>query len=662
MIVEIGHFALILACFVALVQAVLPMWGAQRGVASLVALARPAAQTQFLLVLAAFLALVQAFLVSDFSVIVVLQNSHSLKPLLYKITGVWGNHEGSMVLWVLILTLFGALVATFGGNLPAGLQARVLSIQAMIAFGFLAFIIVTSNPFLRIIPPPVDGNDLNPLLQDPGLAFHPPFLYLGYVGFSIAFSFAVAALIEGRVDPAWARWVRPWTLLAWCGLTFGIAMGSWWAYYELGWGGWWFWDPVENASFMPWLAGTALLHSAIVVEKRDALKIWTVLLAIITFSLSLIGTFLVRSGVLTSVHTFANDPERGVFILLLLSIAIGGSLALFAARAPVLKDTGLFTPISREGGLLLNNLFLCVATAIVFFGTLFPLFASAFGYAVTVGPPFFNLIFGILMTPLLCLVPFGPMLAWKRADLLGAAERLWAAAAAAAVAFALLLYAAGSGNALAALGLAVATWLIAGALVELADRIGLFRVSPAASWRRIRNVPRAGFGMTMAHGGLGVVVAGIVAISAWRTEHISVMQPGQSVAVGEYSVLFEGVDRVAGPNYTAEQGEFVVNREGREVARLYPEKRFYPVQGQATTEAAIRTTGFGDLYVVLGDDQGGGSRAVRIFHNPLAPWLWAGAVIMVLGGLVSLTDRRYRLGVPGRRRRSSVATVAGTNA
>ena len=661
MIVEIGHFALILAAFVALVQAALPMWGAQRGIPSLIALARPAAQTQFLLVLAAFLALVQAFLASDFSVIVVLQNSHSLKPLLYKITGVWGNHEGSMVLWVLILTLFGALVATFGANLPAGLQARVLSIQAMIAFGFLAFIIATSNPFLRIVPPPVDGNDLNPLLQDPGLAFHPPFLYLGYVGFSIAFSFAVAALIEGRVDPAWARWVRPWTLLAWCSLTFGIAMGSWWAYYELGWGGWWFWDPVENASFMPWLAGTALLHSAIVVEKRDALKIWTLLLAIITFSLSLIGTFLVRSGVLTSVHTFANDPERGVFILLLLSIAIGGSLALFAVRAPALKDTGLFAPISREGGLLLNNLFLCVATAVVFVGTLFPLFASAFGYAVTVGPPFFNLVFGILMTPFLFLVPFGPMLAWKRADLLGVAERLWIAAAAAGVTFCLLLYAAGVGKGLAALGLSLAAWLIAGAFAELADRTQVFRVSPEASWRRFRSMPRAGLGMILAHGGLGVVVAGIVAMSSWRTEQIAVMQPGQAVAIGSYSVLFEGVTQIDGPNYRAEQGTFVVSRDGREVGRLQPEKRFYPVQGQATTEAAIRTTGFGDLYVVLGQDQGGGSRTVRIFHNPLAPWLWAGAVIMVLGGLVSLTDRRYRLGVPGRRRQPSTAAVAGTN-
>jgi cytochrome c-type biogenesis protein CcmF len=661
MIVEIGHFALILAAFVALVQAALPMWGAQRGIPSLIALARPAAQTQFLLVLASFLALVQAFLASDFSVIVVLQNSHSLKPLLYKITGVWGNHEGSMVLWVLILTLFGALVATFGGNLPAGLQARVLSIQAMIAFGFLAFIIATSNPFLRIVPPPVDGNDLNPLLQDPGLAFHPPFLYLGYVGFSIAFSFAVAALIEGRVDPAWARWVRPWTLLAWCALTFGIAMGSWWAYYELGWGGWWFWDPVENASFMPWLAGTALLHSAIVVEKRDALKIWTLLLAIITFSLSLIGTFLVRSGVLTSVHTFANDPERGVFILLLLSVAIGGSLALFAVRAPALKDTGLFAPVSREGGLLLNNLFLCVATAVVFVGTLFPLFASAFGYAVTVGPPFFNLVFGMLMAPFLCLIPFGPLLAWKRADLLRIAERLWLAAAAALVTLCLLLYAAGLGNGLAALGLALAAWLVAGALAELADRTQLLRIPLAMSWRRFRSMPRAGLGMTLAHGGLGVVVAGIVAMSSWRTEQIAVMQPGQSIVVGGYSVLFEGVTQIDGPNYTAERGDFVVSRDGQQVGRLLPERRFYPVQGQATTEAAIRTTGFGDLYVVLGEDQGSGSRAVRIFHNPLAPWLWAGAVVMVLGGLVSLTDRRYRLGVPGRRRQPSTAAAAGTN-
>ena len=658
MIVELGHFALILACFVALIQAVLPLWGAQRGVVPLMALARPAAQTQFLLVLFAFLALVQAFVASDFSVSVVAQNSHSLKPLLYKITGVWGNHEGSMVLWVLILTLFGALVATFGGNLPAGLQARALSIQAMIAFGFLAFIIATSDPFLRLAQPPADGEGLNPVLQDPGLAFHPPFLYLGYVGFSIAFSFAVAALIEGRVDAAWARWVRPWTLLAWCALTFGIAMGSWWAYYELGWGGWWAWDPVENASFMPWLAGTALLHSAIVVEKRDALKIWTILLAIIAFSFSLIGTFLVRSGVLTSVHAFANDPARGVFILLLLTVAIGGSLALFAVRAPVLKDGGLFTPLSREGGLLLNNLFLSVAAGVVFFGTLFPLFASAFGYAVSVGPPFFNLVFGLLMTPFLCLLPLGPLLAWKRADLLGAAQRVWVAGLVAAITVMLLLYVTSGTAVLAVLGLGLAAWLIVGAFADLAERLRLFRVPLAASWSRVRSAPRAMLGMTLAHGGLGIVVAGIVAASAWRAEDILAMRPGQSTDISGYSVLFKGVTQVNGPNYSADRGEFVVSQDGTEVVRLYPERRFYPVRLQSTTESAIHTTGFGDLYVVLGEDQGGGARAVRIYHNPLAPWLWVGGVIMVLGGLISLTDRRYRVGVPGRRRPPSAAPAA----
>ena len=664
MIVELGHFALILAGFIALIQAVLPLWGAQRGVAPLMALARPAAQTQFLLVLTAFLTLVHAFVASDFSVSIVAQHSHSLKPLLYKITGVWGNHEGSMVLWVLILTLFGALVATFGGNLPAALQARVLSIQAMIAFGFLVFIVATSNPFLRVVPPPADGQGLNPLLQDPGLAFHPPFLYLGYVGFSMAFSFAVAALIEGRVDAAWARWVRPWTLLAWCALTFGIAMGSWWAYYELGWGGWWYWDPVENASFMPWLAGTALLHSAIVVEKRDALKIWTVLLAIIAFSFSLIGTFLVRSGVLTSVHTFASDPARGVFILLLLTIAIGGSMVLFAVRAPALKDSGLFAPLSREGGLLLNNLFLSVAAGVVFFGTLFPLFASAFGYALSVGPPFFNLVFGLLMTPFLCVLPLGPLLAWKRADLLAAAQRAWVAGLVAVVAVVLLLYMTAGSAVLAVFGLGLAAWLVVGAFADLAERTKLFRTPPAASWSRLRSVPRSALGMTLAHGGLGIVVAGIVASSAWRAEDVLVMRPGQSAEISGYSVLFEGVRQVNGPNYTAERGEFVVSRDGTQLARLNPEKRFFPVQQQSTTEAAIRTTGFGDLYVVLGDDQGNGARAVRIYHNPLAPWLWVGAVIMVIGGLISLTDRRYRVGVPGRRRPPSAApaAAAGTTA
>src|SRR5215813_3391688 len=468
MIAETGHYALILALALAIVQTILPIWGARVRDPQLMAVAVPATQLQFLLIAISFAALMTAYVTSDFSLENVWANSHSAKPLIYKIAGVWGNHEGSMVLWVLILALFGAAVATFGSNLPDELQANVLSVQGSIAAAFVLFIVTTSNPFTRLDPAPLDGQGLNPVLQDPALAFHPPFLYTGYVGFSMAFSFAVAALIDGRIDAAWARWVRPWTLAAWMCLTLGIAMGSWWAYYELGWGGWWYWDPVENASFMPWLAGTALLHSAIVVEKRDALKIWTILLAIITFSLSLIGTFLVRSGVLTSVHAFANDPARGVFILVLLTIAIGGSLVLFAVRAPSLKDSGLFAPLSREGGLLLNNLFLSVAAGVVYFGTLFPLFASAFGYAVSVGPPFFNLVFGLLMAPFLCVLPLGPLLPWKRADLLGAAQRVWLAGLVAAITVILLLYITRGSAVLAVLGLGLAAWLVVGAFADLA--------------------------------------------------------------------------------------------------------------------------------------------------------------------------------------------------
>jgi cytochrome c-type biogenesis protein CcmF len=589
---------------------------------------------------------------------VVAQNSHSAKPLLYKISGVWGNHEGSMVLWVLILTIFGAAVATFGGNLPSALKARVLAVQGMIGLGFLVFIIGTSNPFSRIIPPPMNGRDLNPLLQDPGLAFHPPFLYLGYVGFSMAFAFAVAALIEGRVDAAWARWVRPWTLAAWCCLTLGIALGSWWAYYELGWGGWWFWDPVENASFMPWLAGTALLHSAIVVEKRGALKSWTILLAIITFSLSLIGTFLVRSGVLTSVHAFATDPARGVFILILLVLTIGGSLALFALRAPALKGGGLFAPISREGGLVLNNLVLCSATATVFVGTLYPLFLDALGGGkVSVGAPYFNMTFGPLMMPLLIAVPLGPLMAWKRADLWAVLQRLWFAGVCALIAALIGWYVTTGGPVLAVLGMALAAWLVVGALVELAQRLKLFRASAADSWNRARNLPRAAYGMTLAHGGLGILLAGIVAISAWRIEVIQVMHEGESLQVAGYDLTFEGVREFEGPNYSVQRGSFLVERDGQEIGRLTPEKRFYPVQQMWTTEAAIRTSGLADLYTVVGDRQDDGGWVVRIFHNPLAPWLWAGAVIMVLGGAISLTDRRYRVGAPSRRRAAHPAAA-----
>ncbi|RME62069.1 MAG: heme lyase CcmF/NrfE family subunit, partial [Alphaproteobacteria bacterium] len=595
-------------------------------------------------------ALVHAFVTSDFSLQVVAQNSHSLKPMLYKVAGTWGHHEGSMLLWVLILALFGACVAVFGHGLPPALRARVLAVQAMVAVGFLAFILLTSNPFARLLPAPVDGNDLNPLLQDPGLAFHPPFLYLGYVGFSMAFSFAVAALIEGRVDAAWARWVRPWTLAAWMFLTVGIALGSWWAYYELGWGGWWFWDPVENASFMPWLVGTALLHTAIVVEKREAMVNWTILLAILTFALSLVGTFLVRSGVLTSVHAFAASPERGIFILALLVLAIGGSLALYAWRAPAMKNGALFAPISREGALLFNNLVLVTAAATVFVGTLYPLAVDALGGAkISVGAPYFNATFVPLMVPLLVAVPVGPMLGWKRGDLGAALARLWTAGAA-ALALMLLVWAfVGDKGSLAPFGLGVAAWLIVGALAELAGRLGLFRQPLAAVLARAQGLPRAAYGMALAHLGLGIAVAAMVALSAWRIEHIAAMQPGERVRLAGYDLEYRGVRDVMGPNYQAEQGMIAVYRGQRLWAHLAPERRFYPVQRMTTTEAAIRTTVRGDLYVVIGDAAQGDARTVRVYFNPLAPWLWVGAAVMALGAAVSLSDRRLRLGLPVRR-------------
>src|SRR3954467_13674780 len=481
MITEIGHFSLILALCVAALQVVVPLIGAHRNDPALTAWARPAALTQFLFVAVAFLCLTQAYVVSDFSVRTVAENSNSAMPLLYKISATWGNHEGSMVLWVFILALFGAAVSVFGRNLPPPLRARVLAVQAMIGIGFLLFILLTSNPFLRQFPPPADGAGLNPILQDPGLAFHPPFLYLGYVGFSIAFCFAAAALIEGRVDPAWARWVRPWALAAWCALTVGIAMGSWWSYYTLGWGGWWFWDPVENASFMPWLVGTALLHSAVVVEKREALKTWTILLAIIAFSLSLVGTFLVRSGVLTSVHAFASDPRRGVFILLLLSLYTGGALLLYAWRAPQLQGGGLFAPISREGGLLLNNLLLATAAATVLLGTLYPLFLDVVAHQkVSVGPPYFNMTFIPIMVPLIAAMAVGPMLPWKRGDLWAALSRLKLAFAAIAGAMVVTLAAAGVRSIGAACALGLAAWLFTATLVEWAERVRLF-VDPLPS-------------------------------------------------------------------------------------------------------------------------------------------------------------------------------------
>ena len=660
MIPEIGHFALVLALAVALAQTGLGLYGPHRGDARLMAMASRAAGIQFLLLAGAFAALTYAFVTSDFSVINVYENSHSAKPMLYKVTGVWGNHEGSMLLWILILALFGAGVAAFGSNLPDTLRARVLGVQGLIGAVFTLFVAGASNPFVRLDPAPVNGLDLNPLLQDPGLAFHPPFLYGGYVGLSVAFSFAAAALIEGRVDAAWARWVRPWTLAAWASLTVGIALGSWWAYYELGWGGYWFWDPVENASLMPWLAATALLHSSIVVEKRGALKSWTVLLAILAFSLSLLGTFLVRSGVLTSVHAFAVDPERGLFILAILVFFIGGALALYAWRAPMLKLGGVFAPVSREGALVVNNLLLTAATAAVLIGTLYPLVLEGVtGEKISVGPPFFNATFTPIMLPLLLLVPFGPMLAWKRADAWATAQRLFAAAILAfAVGLAGFLMVDGA-PVLAAAGLALGTWLIAGATAEIAERTRIGRASWRESRDRLKGLPRAAWGTAVAHAGVGVLVLGVVGVTAGAEERVELMRPGDRVEVGPYALVLDGVRQVQGPNYEADRAIFTAYRGEREIGQLTPEKRFYPVARMPTTEAAIRTTVLDDLYVVLGDpqDAGGGAAAwvVRAYHNPFQPLVWVGCIVMVLGACLSLSDRRLRVGAPTRRRAGAAA-------
>ncbi|HEX8048637.1 heme lyase CcmF/NrfE family subunit, partial [Rhizobium sp.] len=567
MIIELGHYALVLALATAIIVSIIPVIGARRGELSMMDIAPIGAVLMFALVAFSFGVLTYAYVVSDFSVLNVWENSHSLMPLIFKISGVWGNHEGSMMLWLLILALFSALVALFGRNLPDTLRANVLAVQSWISAAFLVFILLTSNPFIRLNPAPAEGKDLNPVLQDIGLAIHPPLLYLGYVGFSVCFSFAVAALLEGRIDAAWARWVRPWTLAAWTFLTLGIAMGSYWAYYELGWGGWWFWDPVENASFMPWLAGTALLHSALVMEKRDALKIWTVLLAILTFSLSLLGTFLVRSGVLTSVHSFASDPTRGIFILCILLIFIGGALSLFAFRAPRLAAGGLFAPISREGALVLNNLILTVACGTVLTGTLYPLALETLtGDKISVGPPFFNMTFGLLMTPILIAVPFGPLLAWKRGDLLGVLQRLYVAAALALMAGLVLFYVRHGGPVLAVLGLAAGFFLVFGAVTDLWYRAGIGKVKGNVAWRRLSGLPRSAFGTALAHAGLGVTVLGIVAVTTFETENITTMKPGGTAELGGYTLRFDGTKPGVGPNFTEDRGHFMVSRGGVAVA------------------------------------------------------------------------------------------------
>ncbi len=658
MITELGHMALILALCVALVQSTIPLMGAARGNFGWMAVGRSTALVQFALVAGAMLALMHAYVTSDFSVINVIENSHTDKPLLYKITGVWGNHEGSMLLWIFMLNLCGAALALFSGNLPPDLRARVLAVQGMIAVGFLVFILFTSNPFLRTWPPAPNGHGLNPVLQDPGLAFHPPFLYLGYVGFSVSFSFAVAALIEGRVDAAWARWVRPWALASWCFLTVGIAMGSWWAYYTLGWGGWWFWDPVENASFMPWLIGTALIHSSIVVEKRDTLKSWTILLAIITFSLSLVGTFLVRSGVLSSVHAFAVDPLRGSFILLLLLVAIGGSLTLYAIRAPALKGGGLFAPVSREGALLLNNVLLTACAATVFLGTLYPLFLDALGGAkVSVGAPFFNRTFVPMMVPVLIAMAAGPLLAWKRGDLLGALQRLWVAFAVACVFTLVLLYVTYGGPVLAVLGLGVAVWTAMGVVTELAERVRLFRIPAGESLRRAIHLPRSALGMTFAHLGMAISVAGISA-SAFETEHLAVVPVGGSFELSGYTFRFDKVETVAGPNYVANEATIEVRRGGDLIAVEHPERRFFALQNQTTSVTAIRTNPAADLYLALGEPAQDGGWTIRAYWKPLVSWIWGGALVMAFGGVVSLSDRRWRIGAAVRSRRVAPQTAA----
>jgi len=652
-IAEVGQFALVLAFTLAIAQASLPLYGAAVGDGRLMAFARSSALGQLLFIAVAFVALTAAFVVSDFSVKLVAEHSHSAKPLMYKISGVWGNHEGSMLLWVLILAVFGGAVAAFARNLPDTLVARVLSVQGMIGVGFLAFILFTSNPFLRLDPSPVNGNGLNPLLQDPGLATHPPFLYLGYVGFSMAFSFAVAALIEGRVDPAWARWVRPWTLLAWAFLTMGIMLGSLWAYYELGWGGWWFWDPVENASLMPWLAGTALLHSAIVVEKRDALKRWTILLAILTFTLSLIGTFLVRSGVISSVHSFATDPTRGVFILALLVATTGGALTLYAIRAPQMKLGNLFAFASRETSLILNNVFLVVTCGAIFIGTFLPLFVQVTnGDQMSVGAPVYNFFFVPLAIVLMVFMAIGPMLSWKRGNIAAALFRLkLAAAVGLGVAAGTLLLQAGW----AAIAFGVAAWLLVGSLWVVVERMNL-PGGLAAAWSRAAGLPRSAWGMVVAHAGVAIVAIGIASMTVWTAETVTLLKQGETASVAGYDVRLLSVRDEQGPNYAAKVGRFAVSVGGAQIDEMIAEKRTYPNPGSETTEAALRVRPLDVLYVTLGQGHADGTWTVRMYHHPLVVWIWGGAVIMVLGGLLSLSDRRLRVGAP--RRAAPVAAPA----
>lgn len=642
MVPEIGHFSLILAFFVSLAQGALPLLGERIGEARFAAFGRQCALLLFLLVAGAFAALMYSYAVSDFSVANVAENSHTAKPFLYKLSGTWGNHEGSMLLWVLILSLYGAALALAGRAIPVGLHSLTLSVQGMIAAAFLAFILFTSNPFERMFPVPLDGADLNPLLQDKGLALHPPFLYLGYVGFSVPFSFAVAALIRGRADSVWARLVRPWALTAWSLLTIGITLGSWWAYYELGWGGWWGWDPVENASFMPWLAGTALIHSIRVVERRDALKGWAVLLAILTFSLSLIGTFLVRSGILTSVHAFAVDPLRGVFILVILGVAIGGALTLYGFRATKLTATGAFAPASREGMLIVNNILLVSACATIFTGTFYPLFIDIIsGEKLSVGPPYFNTVFLPLAALVLALAAAAMLVPWKKADLGAVMRRLYAAGGAAIAAGVLAGFLAPKNAVIGGFSVALVIWLIAGTLTELKARANLFKAPFRDSLKRLRAMPRAAWGGTVAHLGLALFAIGVAGLSLWKAEEIVFMTEGGSVRIADFDVRLVKVEEIDGPNYLAERASFEAARGGK-TRLMVAERRYYPVRAMQTTEAAISPHATGDLYISIGEAQAGKGWPVRLYFNPFVGCLWWGAAVVVFGGVLSISDRGKR--------------------
>ena len=645
MIPELGHFALIVALCIALTQAIFPLAGAARGNLAWMSLARPAAQGQFVFVAIAFSCLAYSFVSNDFSVLNVAANSNSSLPWFYRFAATWGSHEGSLLLWVLMLAVWMLAVSVFSRHLPLEMVARILGVMALIAAGFYLFMLFTSNPFERLLPAAPDGRDLNPLLQDPGMVIHPPMLYMGYVGFSVAFAFAIAALLSGKLDATWARWSRPWTTMAWVFLTVGIALGSGWAYYELGWGGWWFWDPVENASFMPWLVGTALMHSLAVTEKRGGFRMWTVLLAIIAFSLSLIGTFLVRSGVLTSVHAFATDPTRGIFILGFLIIVIGGSLALFAWRAPRVGLGGSFELVSRESALLANNVLLLVAAASVMLGTLYPLFLDALGLGkISVGPPYFESVFVPLMTPALFLMGIGPIAKWKQAALPEMAARLKWAFVIALITALLLPFTLGKWTPMIAFGLLLALWVAMASFVNLKQRVAQLRATSGRSLgSQLTAIPLGYYGMLLAHVGVAVFITGVTLVKGYETEKDVRMLVGDTVDVGGYTFRLDRLAQVAGPNYEATRGSMAILKDGKELRTLYPEKRFYQVQQMPMTEAAIDTGFTRDLYVSLGEPVGDGAWVVRIYDKPFVDWIWGGAFLMALGGILAVSDRRYRL-------------------